>query len=226
MSNSENSASPPDDVTPEEVTTASATTDSSADDDSSAATESAPRRNFMTQVLAAGIGGLVGLIPAVTGLLFFLDPLLRKKAAGNGDAKTGGVVKDAEGRILLDVSLDALPEDGTPQRYTVHDDIVNAWNKLPNQPIGSIWLRRIDSATPPVIAFSTICPHLGCSVDYRATEGDYYCPCHTSAFKLDGTALNDIPPRAMDELEVKVTGNHIWLKYQEFRGAIQEKVEV
>jgi hypothetical protein len=25
---------------------------------------------------------------------------------------------------------------------------------------------------------------------------------------------------------VKVTGNHIWLKYQEFRGAIQEKVEV
>ena len=157
-------------------------------------------------------------------MLFFLDPLLRKKP--QQEPGSGGVVKDEEGYILLDVTVDDLPADGTPQRFTVRDDIVDAWNKFPNQPIGSVWLRRISSATPPVIAFNTICPHLGCSVDHRPAEGDFYCPCHTSAFTLDGTPTNDIPPRAMDDLHVKVTGSQVWLKYQAFRGAIQEKVEV
>jgi menaquinol-cytochrome c reductase iron-sulfur subunit len=212
MSHSENSATPPDEpaiagLTPED-----------------GHTSESPRRNFMAEFFAVAIGGLVGLVPVVTGMLFFLDPLLRKKP--QQEPGSGGVVKDEEGYILLDVTVDDLPADGTPQRFTVRDDIVDAWNKFPNQPIGSVWLRRISSATPPVIAFNTICPHLGCSVDHRPAEGDFYCPCHTSAFTLDGTPTNDIPPRAMDDLHVKVTGSQVWLKYQAFRGAIQEKVEV
>ena len=169
-----------------------------------------PRRNFLVQALAAGLGALVGLVPASIGGLFFLNPLIRR-TGGAGDF------------IPLGLSVDGLPDDGTPQRVTVRADIVNVWNKSPNQPIGSIWLRKIEGQ---VIAFNTICPHLGCAVDHRPAENDFYCPCHTSAFALSGERKNDIPPRGMDVLDVEVRDGAVWVKYQEFRGATSEKVPV
>ena len=105
------------------------------------------------------------------------------------------------------------------------DDLVDAWNKFPNVPIGSVWVRVDESGD--VIVFTTLCPHLGCSVEYRNVETDFYCPCHLSAFKLDGTKDNPIPPRDMDSLAVKPdTGDEIWVQFKNFRGGISEKVEI
>jgi menaquinol-cytochrome c reductase iron-sulfur subunit len=197
----------------------------------SAADESAcsekPRRNFVVEATAAAVGAVVGIVPAVIGGLFFLDPLVRK-GEQKDDAEAGGnapdrVVKDADGFIRLTLGIEALPTDGTPVRYTVHDDIVNAWNMFPNQPIGAVWLRRIQNQ---VLAFSTVCPHLGCDVEHRTGEGDFFCPCHTSAFDMDGKPLNAIPPRAMDTLESKIKDDRIWVRYEQFRGATSEKVPV
>ncbi len=187
-----------------------------------------PRRGFLVQFIAGAIGAFVGTIPAIFGTLFFLDPLIRRKSAGQPDAEPGGVVK-RDGFIRMNVTRDALPDDGTPQRYTVFDDIIDAWNKFPNQPIGSVWLRKIEGQ---VIAFSTICPHLGCAVEHRPAENDYYCPCHTSAFDLDGVKKNPIPPRDMDSFEVNPDGKdwfkdgEIWIKFEKFRAATSEKVRV
>lgn len=183
---------------------------SETDAPASESSVSPPRRNFLTQALAAGLGALAGLIPVSIGGLFFLNPLIRR---------SGG----AEEFIPLGLSADGLPDDGTPQRVTVRADIVNVWNKSPDQPIGSVWLRKIEGQ---VIAFNTICPHLGCAVDHRPAENDFYCPCHTSAFDLNGERLNDIPPRSMDALEVDVRDGEVWVKYQEFRGATSKKVPV
>ena len=186
-----------------------------------------PRRNFVVECLAAGIGALVGLVPMALGGLFFLDPLIRKgDKPPEGDAagsEENPVVKE-NGFLRLTLGIEALPADGTPIRYTVHDDIVNVWNKFPNQPIGAVWLRRIQDQ---VLAFSTVCPHLGCDVEHRTSEGDFYCPCHTSAFDLDGVPLNVIPPRGMDTLEAEARDDgHIWLKYVQYRGATSAKVPV
>lgn len=215
MSENETVTPTPDDTPSEAVAT------------DTAPTSGKPRRNFVVEMLAAGIGALVGLVPAVLGGLFFLDPLIRKgdKPAEGAAAGTdeNPVVKDADGFLRLTLGIDALPADGTPVRYTVHDDIVNVWNKFPNQPIGAVWLRRIQDQ---VLAFSTVCPHLGCDVEHRPGEGDFYCPCHTSAFDLDGEPLNKIPPRAMDTLVTYVKDGRIWLKYEQFRGATAEKVSV
>ena len=213
MSENENATPAPEETSPPKTT---AVTDDSG--------SGRPRRNFVVECLAAGIGGLVGLVPAGIGSLFFLDPLIRKgsQPAAGTSAGTGNnpVVKNENGFLRLSLGIDALPEDGTPVRYTVHDDIVNVWNKFPNQPIGAVWLRRIQDQ---VIAFSTVCPHLGCDVEHRTSEGDFYCPCHTSAFDLEGSPLNKIPPRSMDTLETEVKDGRIWLKYEQFRGATSEK---
>ena len=183
------------------------------------------RRAFLTQVLAGSIGAVVGLVPVLSGLIFFLDPLIRGGQSSGLPTVGGGVQKDAEGFIKLPVTRSLLPSDGTPQQVTVEDDLVDAWNKFPNVPIGSVWLLRSESEE--VTAFSTICPHLGCAVEFRGARRDFYCPCHLSAFKLDGSKDNPIPPRDMDSLAVKPgMGEEIWVQYRSFRGGISEKVEV
>lgn len=200
--------------------------------DSDASPPGEPRRNFIVQFLAAAIGAVVGAVPAVFGTLFFLDPLIRKpepaEAGGDGGNEDGRPRK-VDGYIRMAVSVDALEENGPPQRYTVFDDIIDAWNKFPNQPIGSVWLRKIEGQ---VIAFNTICPHLGCAIEHRSAENDFYCPCHTSAFELDGKKKNPIPPRDMDDLDIKYEGEdwiqpgEIWIKYENYRAATSEKVKV
>jgi len=134
-----------------------------------------------------------------------------------------GVEKDEDGFVNLKVAVDALPADGTPQAVKVHDDKVDAWNKFLNVEVGTVWLLRNEQGG--VTAFNTVCPHLGCSVDYRQSNDDFYCPCHQSAFDLKGSKLNQIPPRSMDQLKVKVKdGKNVWLKFQNFRGATTEKI--
>lgn len=184
-----------------------------------------PRRNFLVEFLAGAIGLIVGAVPAIAGGLFFLHPLFKGRdedavASSRPDAPE----KDAEGRLKTSVTLESLPADGTPVRLKMLDDIVDAWNLFPNQEIGSIWIRKVGEQ---VIAFNTICPHLGCSIQHRRSAGDFYCPCHLSSFSLDGETQNEIPPRDMDSLDVAVTDDgSVWVKYENFRGAISEKVRI
>lgn len=176
------------------------------------------RRGFLTGFLAGAVGAFAGLVPLASGMAFFLGPIVRKRKGGTGR-------RDAEGYLSLNVTPDALPDDGTPQLFKVYDDVVDAWNKFLNVEVGSVWVRKMPNGQ--VLAFSSICPHLGCAVDHRSSENDFYCPCHQSAFELDGKKKNDIPPRPMDSLQTKTdAGNRIWVKYQAFRSAIPEKVPV
>ena len=188
-----------------------------------------PRRSFLVKFLAGFIGTIVGLVPFVAGLAFFFDPLLRKKNGREDEpGSENGVVKDTDGFIKMAITVDALPEDGTPQSFKVYDDKVDAWNKFLNVEIGTVWLRRDDQGKP--VALSAICPHIGCSIDYRQSNQDFYCPCHTSTFDLDGKKSNPIPPRGMDPLQVKLkseeTGRTIWLKYETFRAANPQRIPV
>ena len=69
----------------------------------------------------------------------------------------------------------------------------------------------------PIKAFSTVCPHLGCGVDFDEKTGKFACPCHTSAFDLDGRCLSGPSPRGLDELEAHVDGRDVLVRYQRFR---------
>lgn len=173
-----------------------------------------PRRGFLTHIFAAGIGLLVGTVPALAGLAFFLDPLMRRKGSGSGD-----------GFLKMPVSLDALEINGEPQLVKIIMDKVDAWNTYLNQPVGSAYLRRTDK--DKAVAFNSRCPHLGCTVDYKPAEKLYFCPCHASAFGEEGNKKNDIPPRDLDTLEVQIrNGSEIWVKFQQFRATTPDKIPV
>ncbi|MEO2032989.1 MAG: Rieske (2Fe-2S) protein [Planctomycetaceae bacterium] len=176
-------------------------------------------RRTVVQILTGFLGLLLNAVPVTLGGLFFLDPLLRASRSVGEDS------------IKLRVNTDAIPADGTPVAVTVIADQTDAWNKYNNVPIGSIWVRRTQSGN--LAAFNSTCPHLGCSVDFRASNNDFYCPCHTSAFELDGQPKNEIPPRGMDDLDIYTAtagkrdeaGTELWVKYKEFRGGTVEKIE-
>lgn len=178
-----------------------------------------PRRNFLARASAAVIGALLVLIPLVPGLAFLLDPLLRRRGGSSGDG---------EGFVLI-TTTDLIGEQ--PQKFPVVMDRRDAWNQFPNQQIGNVILRKTTDgpigSADQIEAFTDICPHLGCTVDYKPgapPDKAFKCPCHASAFSLDGQPSNAIPPRGLDPLPVELRhGNQVWIKYEKFAAGTHER---
>ena len=165
------------------------------------------RRGFFCNLAAVG----AILVPAVAGIVALLNPLRQKGAAG---------------RFVRLTLLDALPDDGTPQRVAVVAERTDAWTKYPPEPVGAVFLRRTGDK---VSALQVICPHAGCSIDYAKTDegGRFFCPCHAAQFNLEGkrTDANSFSPRDMDSLEVEVRDNNdVWVKYETFVTGTAKKI--
>ncbi|RMG98610.1 MAG: Rieske (2Fe-2S) protein [Deltaproteobacteria bacterium] len=66
-----------------------------------------------------------------------------------------------------------------------------------------------------VVAFSNVCPHLGCRVHYEGANERFFCPCHNGVFELDGTAVEGPPAKAgqrLTEFPVDVRDGLIFLR--------------
>lgn len=170
------------------------------------------RRGFLTAAMAIVIGAIVTVFPFVAGMFSFLDPLRRT---------SGG------GKNVRVASLDAVPDDGLPHPFAISADVVDGWTTLPNEPIGRVYLIR-KKGTKEVKALSATCPHLGCMVGYEAAQQIFRCPCHTSAFDINGKRRLDIstvPPRNMDSLTCTVDGSgEIWVDYLNFKTGLEQSV--
>jgi menaquinol-cytochrome c reductase iron-sulfur subunit len=172
------------------------------------------RRGFVEKVVAAVVGGVSVAVPGVVGIVAALNPLRQKSQAGE---------------FVRLTSFDALPADGTPVRFPVIVDRVDAWNRFPNEPIGAVFLRRTGDAKRPVEAIHTVCPHAGCVVEFRlgGEGGRYFCPCHAANFDLAGRRLEtpSHSPRDLDTLEVEIReAGEVWVEFKNFRTGTSDKV--
>ncbi|KRB59680.1 FAD-dependent oxidoreductase [Flavobacterium sp. Root186] len=52
-------------------------------------------------------------------------------------------------------------------------------------------------------AFSAVCPHLGCIVQWNPDEKSFDCPCHGSRFAADGTVINGPAKTDLHKIQVK-----------------------
>lgn len=64
--------------------------------------------------------------------------------------------------------------------------------------------------TPESIrAFSMICTHLGCTVEWQADKKEFYCPCHDGRYDEFGDVLAGPPPIPLEQIPVRVEGETV-----------------
>lgn len=55
-------------------------------------------------------------------------------------------------------------------------------------------------------AFSAICTHLDCTVQYKADTSQVWCACHNGFYDLAGNVVAGPPPRPLERFTVNVRG--------------------
>jgi Rieske Fe-S protein len=58
-------------------------------------------------------------------------------------------------------------------------------------------------------AFSAVCTHLSCTVQYRGDTHQIWCPCHNGIYDLNGRNVSGPPPKPLAMYEVHVQGEDI-----------------
>ncbi len=54
------------------------------------------------------------------------------------------------------------------------------------------------------LAFSAICPHLRCVVNWNEMHKKFECPCHGAKFDPNGEVLEGPPPRPLDLYKLQI----------------------
>lgn len=65
---------------------------------------------------------------------------------------------------------------------------------------GRFYLVRQDDGG--LLALYQKCTHLGCAVPWNPEGGQFICPCHASAFEMDGQVINAPAPRPLDRFPI------------------------
>ena len=166
-----------------------------------------PRRGFL-KVVVGGVSAVVGAVAAIPGLGFLAHPLRAKTVTGGDEP------------VRVSATAAEL-KPGKPVRVDIISGRGDGWMRLDKVKLGAAWL--VKSATGKVRAFSTVCPHLGCGIDWDPKNERFDCPCHQSGFGTDGACLFGPSPRGLDELEVTATETELRVRYQRFKAASKLK---
>lgn len=172
-----------------------------------------PRRNFLLEFWTVLVGGIVGVFPFLAGVVAFLDPLRGGRAS-------------AASNLVRVAPLESVPDDGVPRQFPVIRPKKDAWHYSPDERVGAVFLLRQPSSQT-VEAFNVVCPHAGCFIGYDQSNSQFQCPCHTSAFNLDGTIIAPSPsPRDMDRLgPTKVEDGWVHVPFVNYIPGRHERIE-
>lgn len=169
------------------------------------------RRSFLRWA-THGLGALFAAILGFPVVCYLIDPRNRKGAS-------------SEFRLVDGVRLDdSLAFAQGPVQGVIRDVRVDGWTLHPNDVLGRVWVVQDAAAEGGFRVFTTICPHLGCSVNLG--EGGFACPCHNARFDFKGDRKDGPAPRGMDSLEWQrnpADRDQLMVKYQNFKASIADK---
>jgi len=57
-----------------------------------------------------------------------------------------------------------------------------------------------------VRAFSAVCTHLDCTVQFKPDTAQFWCACHNGMYDLGGNVVSGPPPRALEKFVVNLRG--------------------
>jgi len=167
------------------------------------------RRSFLS-FLTSALMALLGLLIAIPAVRYIFGPLRAKSGAGPGFVDVGPLADIPAGEWRL-VSVEVVHEDGWRKTRVRH----------------AIWVRREDGeGSQGITVFSSICPHLGCPINWHPDQSRFFCPCHGGIFDPTGNQTGGPPPRPMDSLEFEVRAGRLWVRWQDFKIGVAERVPV
>lgn len=97
--------------------------------------------------------------------------------------------------------------DNTPEEVVFRRNRVDGWKVTSEK--STAWV--VKKGPDQVIAFSPQCTHLGCAYHWDDSSHTFVCPCHTSAFSIDGKVLTGPAPRPLDRYAVKIDDGKVQL---------------
>ncbi len=147
------------------------------------------RRTFHLSFIY-GLWGLITAALSVPAVAYLLFPPKRREDTGFVEA--------------ADLAQLALKQ---PEEVVFRRNKVDGW-KISSEK-DTAWVVRLSESE--VVAFAPQCTHLGCAYHWDERRDHFVCPCHTSAFSIDGRVLTGPAPRALDRYETKVEGGKLLL---------------
>jgi menaquinol-cytochrome c reductase iron-sulfur subunit len=169
------------------------------------------RRGFL-KIATVAIGGVMGAVVAFPLIRYVLFPVRQKVVSA-----------PSEPLDVLDVG--ALQPGAPPVRVQmIASNVRDGWAVADDVPLGAAWVRKTE--TGDIEALSSVCPHLGCAVDFDREAALFKCPCHKSAFAPDGTKLSGPSKRGLDPLPVRVEGGRVKITFLRYRADVPEREPV
>jgi len=147
-----------------------------------------PSRRTFYHVCIQGLGALIGAALAIPAAAY----LLIKPQSG----KTAQWVQAAD--------LNQL-QPQKPEEVVFRRTRVDGWRTVNEKT--TAWVVKMDPHT--VVAFTPNCTHLGCAYHWDDQQKNFICPCHTSAFSLDGKVLSGPAPRPLDRYVTRIDGSKL-----------------
>jgi menaquinol-cytochrome c reductase iron-sulfur subunit len=171
--------------------------------DSSPATPEPSRRSYLAWLIGLCTAG-VGAALSIPLIRFSLYPIL----ATTTEIKwsDAGPVSDFE-------SLTA------PVQRSITVEQVDGWRK----PVSEKVVYITKNAKGQLEVLSAVCPHLGCSVQWRDGKHEFECPCHGASFTPEGAKTGGPAPRGMDTLPTEIQNGRLMVRYEYFRQLVEKK---
>lgn len=170
----------------------------------------APSRRSFVGVVTGLLMAVIGFLVAIPAIGYFVGPLRRRAGiVGDGFYEVGALADIPIGHWRL-MSLEMIHEDGWKRTRVRH----------------SVWVKRRGEGDREITVLSSICPHLGCPINWIADQSQFFCPCHGGIFDTDGRHTGGPPPRAMDPLEYEVRAGRLWVRWQDFKIGVADRVPV
>ncbi len=165
------------------------------------------RRKFL-KVCSVFLTSLIGIAYSIPLIRAFINPALQKTVTGSSGLVEVGDIRECQVNV--------------PRKVAINDSRRDAWTTYPQTVIGAVWVVRGEDEK--FTAYSVICPHLGCGIDWDKESGRFICPCHESYFDIKGEVLSGPSPRRMDTLETDIKGGRLFVRYQKMKLGIAEKI--
>lgn len=168
------------------------------------------RRRFLA-VCTGAVAALLGACIAGPALAYVFAPIRRwagKKGAGDDFQNAGAMAQLPVDQWQL-ISLQLAERDGWEEVRIRH----------------GVWVRRSENPTK-IDVLSSICPHLGCPLNWHPDHAEFVCPCHGGVFDAQGRHVAGPPPRSMDSLEYRVENGYLFIRWQDFKVGVAERTPV